>query len=179
MTPRFARLLCVAALAAAPSVHAQPAPAAAPVAAVKPEDELVTLKLPDADLDTILSTLEMYTGKMILRPAALPTATYNLKIEKDRKIPKSEAITYILTVLELNQIGVVPLGDHALKVVNLTLSRTEAPEMITGSSFDQPASGKVATKVFQLEFMRVQDFAAMVQTMLNPNLQLLLYLAMD
>ena len=171
MTPRFARLLCLAALAAAPSVHAQPAPAAAPVAAVKPEDELVTLKLPDADLDTILSTLEMYTGKMILRPAALPTATYNLKIEKDRKIPKSEAITYILTVLELNQIGVVPLGDHALKVVNLTLSRTEAPEMITGSSFDQPASGKVATKVFQLDFMRVQDFAAMVQTMLNPNLQ--------
>ena len=177
MIPRLARSLFAVLLSAAvPALRAQPpappAPgAAAPgaAAAVKPEDELVSLKIPDADIDTVLSTLELYTGKIILRPAALPTATYNLKIEK--KIPKSEAIIYIQTILSLNQIGVAPLGENALKVVGLTMTRTEAPEMITGSTFDQPASGKVATKIFQLDFMRVAEFAAMVQTMLNPNLQ--------
>ena len=173
MIPRLARSLFAVLLSAAvPALQAQPPAPPAPTAAaapVKPEDELVSLKIPDADIDTVLSTLELYTGKIILRPAALPTATYNLKIE--RKIPKSEAIIYLQTILSLNQIGVAPLGENALKVVGLTVTRTEAPEMITGSAFDQPASGKVATKIFQLDFMRVQEFAAMVQTMLNPNLQ--------
>lgn len=173
MTPRLARPLFAALFAATAALQAQPpvppAPVAATPAPANPNDELVSLKLPDTDIDSVLSLLEIYTGKIILRPAALPTATYNLRIEK--KIPKSEAIIYLQTILSMNQIGVAPLGAHALKVVNLTVTRTEAPELISGSAFDQPASGKIATKVFQLDFMRVQEFAAMVQTMLNPNLQ--------
>lgn len=175
MTPRLARpllaLLCAAAVPVMPAQQTPPAPTSGPSGAPPPQpgEELVSLKLPDGDIDAVLSLLEMYTGKIILRPAALPTATYNLKIEK--KVPKSEAIIYIQTILSLNRIGVTPLGNNALKVVDLAMSRTEAPEMIAGSAFDQPASGKIATKIFQLDFMRVQEFAAMVQTMLNPNLQ--------
>ncbi len=181
MTRRPARPLLAALLATSVALQAQPpippAPTGVTPAAAQAggPEELVFLKLPDADIDTILSTLELYTGKVILRPAALPTATYNLRI--DKKIPKSEAITYLLTILSLNQIGVAPMGENALKVVNLTVTRTEAPEMITGSAFSQPASGKIATKIFQLEFMRVQEFAGMVQSMLNPNLQGLVQLA--
>ncbi len=174
MTPRLARSLLALLLASSTVTWAQqtpPAPTTGPSGAPppKPEDELVSFKLPDVDIDTVLSLIEQYTGKFIIRPAALPTATYNLKI--DKKIPKSEAVLYLQTVLSLNRIAVVPLGERALKVVDITASRTEAPEMLSGSAFDQPASGKIATKVFQLDFMRVQEFAAMVQTMLNPNLQ--------
>ena len=170
MTLRLARPIFAVLLAAAPVVRSQPpAPTAPPPAAsAKPKEELFTIKLPDADIDSILGALETYTGKIILRPNALPTATYNLKVENK---PKAEIIGYILTILSLNRIGVAPLGDNALKVVDLTMTRTEAPEMISGSSFDQPPSGKIATKIFQLDFMRVAEFAAMVQTMLNPNLQ--------
>ena len=67
----------------------------------------------------------------------LPTATYRLVI--DRKIPKSEAILALETVLALNQVGVAPLGDKFLKVVALSQVKTEAPDMITGSTPD-PAS---------------------------------------
>lgn len=178
MTPRLARpllaLLCAAAVPVMPAQQPPPAPTTGPSGAPPPlpvddPNSLVSLKLPDGDIDAVLSLLEMYTGKIILRPAALPTATYNLKIEK--KVPKSEAVVYIQTILALNRIGVTPLGNNALKVVDLAMSRTEAPEMITGSAFDQPASGKIATKIFQLDFIRVQEFAGMVQTMLNPNLQ--------
>ena len=170
MTSRLARPLLAVFLAAVPVVRSQPpAPTTPPPAAsAKPKEELFTIKLPDADIDSILSALETYTGKIILRPSALPTATYNLKVENK---PKAEIIGYILTILSLNRIGVAPLGDNALKVVDLTMTRTEAPEMISGSAFDQPPSGKIATKIFQLDFMRVAEFAAMVQTLLNPNLQ--------
>ena len=165
MTPRSVRLLFALSLSAA-TFEAQ-AQAPVPPAPAIPEDELVSLKLPDGTIDDVLSLLEFFTGRSVLRPAALPTATYNLKIEK--KIPKSEAILAIETVLALNQIGVTRLGDRFLKVTALTMSRTEAPEMITGSAFEQPASGKVATKIFQLDFMRVQEFQGMIQNILNPN----------
>jgi general secretion pathway protein D len=128
---------------------------------------MVQIRLPDADLDTILSALEIYSGKAILRPAALPTATYNLKLTKP--IPRSAAIRYIETVLALNGIGVVPLDENVSKVVALTMARTEAPEIISGSAFEHPPSGRVATKLFQLEFMRIAELLPMLQGFLNPN----------
>ncbi|WP_457795315.1 secretin N-terminal domain-containing protein [Horticoccus sp. 23ND18S-11] len=124
------------------------------------------LKLPDADIDLILSTLENLTGRIVLRPQQLQTATYNLKITKP--IPKAEAILAIETVLALNQIGIAPLGEKFIKVVNLQQVRQEAPEMINGSALDRPPSGKVATKLFQLEFARVQEIIPLFQGMLNP-----------
>lgn len=144
-----------------PPLPTNPATPATAVPAAQPEEEMVQLKLPDADIDTVLSALEIYTGRIILRPQQLQTATYNLKINKP--IPKSEAILAIETVLALNGIGIAPLGDKFLKVVNLNMVKQEAPEMITGSAFDRPASGKVATKVFQLEFLRVAEFVPMLQ----------------
>lgn len=142
---------------------------AAPKAAAESE-EMVSLKLPDADIDTVLSTLEIYTGKIILRPAQLPTAPggYNLKIAKP--IPKSEAILFIETILAMNQIAVIPMGEDALKIVALPQARTEAPEMITGSTLGLPPSSKVASKFFQLDFLRVTEFAQMMGMISNPNI---------
>jgi general secretion pathway protein D len=144
-----------------PPVPTQPSVRPAP-----PENEEVQLKLPDADIDTVLSALEIYTGRIILRPQQLQTATYNLKITKP--IPKAEAILAIETVLALNNVGIAPLGDKFLKVVDLQKVKTEAPEMITGSALDLPASGKVSAKLFQLEFARVQELLPLFANMLNP-----------
>ncbi|MEX2044077.1 MAG: secretin N-terminal domain-containing protein [Opitutus sp.] len=148
-------------------MRAQTPPPAAPSPGNAVQEDMVQINLPDADLDTVLSALEIYSGKAILRPAALPTATYNLKLTKP--IPRSAAIRYIETVLALNGIGVVPLDEHVSKVVALTMARTEAPEIISGSAFDRPPSGRVGTKLFQLEFIRVAELVPMLQGILNPN----------
>lgn len=142
------------------------APGQLSAAAARPNEEEVSLILPDADIDTILGALELYTGKIILRPQQLQTATYNLKIKKP--IPKSEAILAIETILALNQIGLAPLGERFLKVVNLNMVKTEAPEMLTGSAFDYPAGGRPATKLFQLEFARAPEIQGTLQGVLNP-----------
>ena len=124
--------------------------------------------MPDGDIDSVLAALEMFTGRTVLRPAQLPTASYHIPIKK--QIPRSDAIIAIQTVLALNGVGVAPQGDKFLVVTPLTLTRTTAPEMIGGSAFDQPPSGKVATKIFQLDFLRVQEVAAMLQQgVLSPN----------
>lgn len=159
----LASLLTFAALAAlqaqTPAVELAPADSA---------DELVgPIKLPDADIDTVLGLLEIYTERSVLRPQQLPTATYRLVI--DRKIPKSEAILALETVLALNQVGVAPLGDKFLKVVALSQVKTEAPQMITGSTLDLPASGRIATKLFQMNFLRVNEFIPQITPMMSPG----------
>jgi general secretion pathway protein D len=166
MSLRFPCLLLAVVLSAA-AARAQ-TPIEEPVPPASPADELVgPIKLPDADIDTVLGLLEIYTGRSILRPQQLPTATYRLVI--DKKIPKSEAVLALETILALNQVGVAPLGDKFLKVVALSQVKTEAPEMISGSTFELPPSGRIATKLFQLNFLRVNEFIPQMTPLLSPG----------
>ncbi|MBC7367745.1 MAG: type II secretory pathway, component PulD [Undibacterium sp.] len=182
MTPRLVRLPFVAALLAfstaliaqtpapAPSPALLPVPAKVITTDVKPNpDEMIpSFKISGLPIDGVLSALELHTGRSILRPAALQTAEYTLVI--DRPIPRSELVLAIETLLALNQIGVVPLGERFLKVVGLANAKTEAPEMITGLASDQPASGKIATKVFQFDFLRVNEFVPQLGGLLTPGI---------
>lgn len=163
------RLLCLTlVLVLGVSTNAIRAQQTEPSVPLTAADELVgPIKLPDADIDTVLGLLEIYTGRSILRPQQLPTATYRLVI--DRKLPKSEAVLALETVLALNQVGVAPLGDKFLKVVALSQVKTEAPEMIAGSTLLLPPSGRIATKIFQFEFLRVNEFVPQITPLLTPG----------
>lgn len=133
------------------------------------QGELVgPIKLADADIDTVLSALEIYTGRTILRPQALPAATYTLKLNKP--VPKPEAVLALETLLSLNGVSVVPLGGKFLKVVAQTQAKNEAPEMIEGSTLGLPPSGRVATKLFQLEFLRASEFIPQIAPLMSPGI---------
>jgi len=180
MTLRSARLwLLVGSLASAVGLHAQVGPGApnraAPAApgssapVPKPSDNLVdSFKVSDVDIDAILSALETYTGRTVVRPGSLPTATYSLKIT--RPIPKAELITALETLLELNGVSVTPMGTRFLKVTALNQAKSEAPEMILGPSVDLPPSGKVVTKLFELNFLRVSEFVPQIQPLMTPGI---------
>jgi len=162
---RLAAVLAVLAFAARGDTPPTPGPAPAPAAAPAAAEELVgPIKLADADIDTMIGALEIYTGRTILRPQALPAATYTLKLNK---VPKSEAVTALETLLALNGVGVSPLGDKFLKVVPLVSVKTEAPEMIDGSTLALPPSGRIATKLFQLEFLRVNEFVPQISPLMS------------
>jgi general secretion pathway protein D len=117
-------------------------------------------KMPDTDLDTVLGALELYTGRSILRPNQLQVSTYNIMLPP---MPKSDVVRAIETVLELNNIAVVQVDDKFMKVVPLANARTEAPPMISGSTLDMPPSGRIATKIFMLDFLRAQEFVPQMQ----------------
>jgi general secretion pathway protein D len=127
-----------------------------------------SFKISDVDIDAVLAALEQYTGRTIVRPGSLPTATYTLNI--NRPIPKSELITALETILALNQVSVSPMGDRFLKVTPLSTAKSEAPEMITGSSLDLPPSGRIVTKLFALNFLRVSEFVPQIQVLLTPGI---------
>jgi general secretion pathway protein D len=142
----------------APSVSASPIPRSpiGPRAAAGGDDNMQqSLTLADATLEATLEVLENLTGRTILRPNQLPPATITIKIT--RPMPKSDVVLALETILSLNQIGVIPMGDRFLKIVALPQAKGEAPEFIEGSALDLPSSGKIATKLFQLDFLRAGE----------------------
>ena len=119
-------------------------------------EEYVDFKLHGGDIDAILDALETYTGRSIIRPGSLPVVAGGFTIDLNH-VPKSEAILALETLLTLNQLAVTPMGDRFLKVVSIQAARSEAPEYIDGSTLDLPSSDKIATKLFQLKFLRASE----------------------
>jgi general secretion pathway protein D len=187
--PRFRAsvVACVAlVLTAAARLSSQPAgpvpslvPASPPAAAAGPieirppaapgNEELVgPVQMRGETLEAVLFQLGRLTGRSIIRPQALPaTEGYTISLPP---MPKSEVVLAFETMLNLSGIAVNPLGDKFLKIVPLGQARTEAPEMIDGSTLALPPSGRVATKLFPLAFLRVGELKDQISPLLNPNL---------
>lgn len=145
---------------------AKPAPAATPAAA--PEEMVGPVIMRNDSRDQVLDLYERWTGKILLRPAQLPEATFTLTL--DKPLPKSEALRALETLFNLQGIGFSPLGERFIKVSQLQLTRTEAPEFIEGSTLALPPSGRIATKLFTLNFLRVGEFVPQISQLINPNL---------
>ncbi|MEO7600128.1 MAG: hypothetical protein ABIV50_14425, partial [Opitutus sp.] len=73
--------LCLATYLTCTALRAQ-TPVAEPTPVSSPDELVGPIKLPDADIDTVLGLLEIYTERSVLRPQQLPTATYRLVIDR-------------------------------------------------------------------------------------------------
>lgn len=146
---------------------ASPPPAPAPASPAR-EEQVGPILLRDDSLAQVLELVQRWTGRTLLRPQALPTPTFTLTL--DKVIPKSEGLLALETLLNLNGIALTPVGDQFLKVTPLALARTETPELIQGSTLELPPSGRIAAKLFQLEFLRAGEIVPQLSTLINPAL---------
>ena len=158
-------------LPAQPAAPAGPPPAAAAAPqppAPTPEEIVGPVQMRGDTLDAVLVLVGKWTDRSIIRPQALPaTEGYTITLPA---MPKSEAVLALETMLDLSGIAVSPLGDRFLKVMPLGQAKTEAPEMIAGSTLDLPPSGRIASKLFVLGFLRVSELKDQIIPLLNPNL---------
>jgi general secretion pathway protein D len=162
-------VLLIALAVAGPSrlLPASPAPNAPAGTPSAPSQETVgPIQLRDVGLDQALEMFERLSGRTLLKPQNLPAVVFNLNLEKP--VPKAEAMRALETVLQLNGIGLTPLGDSFLKVTPLNLVKSEAPELIEGSTLSMPPSGRVASKVFSLQFLQVGELVPQFASLLNP-----------
>lgn len=189
---RLTRLVAGASLLAValPTVFAQvpvsPAPAAAAAAGLSsgpatqglaigqlqfvvpnPDERIEQLILRDESAEQVLALLERLTGRIVLRPQGGVAAA--ITINAAQPMTKLETVTALETLLAMNGIGIAPLGEKFLKVIQLAQVRSEAPELYTGSLLGLPPSGRVVARLFQPTFLRVNELQAQVVPLLNPT----------
>ncbi len=155
----------------APTPAAAPAPqpaGAVPAPTLSGSDKVGPVVLRDETLPQVLELLQRWTGKAILRPQALPAATYNLSLTA--AATRDEALQALETLLNLNGVAVIAQGERFLKVVPNAAARAEAPALIEGSTLGLAPSGKVAAKVFHLRGISSDEASKAVAPMLNGTL---------
>ncbi len=164
---RLNRLLPLLALLAAPALlHAAAARGpVAPAAPADPNAPISRLILRDAPVDMVLDQLAELTGRIILRPQSLQVGFITINITKP--VAKDEAIRAIESILQLNGIAVLYMGDKFIKVVNNPNSIREGFETLTVPALSLPPSNKIASKIFELKFLTPQNVVAQVQQMLT------------
>lgn len=140
------------------------APAA--VAGQPSPESVGPVKLRNESVDQVISLLERWTGRTVLRPPALPGGNYTLTL--DDPVSRRDAVVALETLLNLNGVAVTPLGTRFLKATALNLARAESPAFIEGSTLDLAPSGRIASKLFELQFLRVSEFLPQIAAILNP-----------
>ena len=156
MLRRFAALLC-AGLAVAGPLRAQQLVGIAP--AGDPNEIVSNFFMSQMALEDVLIQLEVLTGRSVIRTEALPkpTITFNNGAQR-QQFTKAELVIAIESLLSLNGIGLTPLGDKFIKVVPIAQVQQEAPELIAGSVREIPASGRIVSKLFRLQYLDPQQF---------------------
>lgn len=165
--PLFRLAACALAFAVSlPLLPAQTPPAPLPTAPASNE-AVGPIQLREDSIDQVLSMIERFTGKTALRPQALPAATITVNLKES--VTREEAVRALETLLNLNGVAITPMGDRFMKVTALNVAKSEAPELIDGSTLLFPPSGRIVSKVFQLNFLRVAEFMPQVAGLLSPN----------
>ncbi len=141
--------------------------AATPVSGLSATEKVGPMSLRDVDVGAIIDLMQKWTGKIVLRPQALPANLYTLNLPI---AARSDALLAIETLLNLNGISVIQQGDKFLKVVPNNVARSESPSLITESALSMPASGRIASKIFVLKHANGQEVVAQVAGMLNASL---------
>ncbi len=182
LVPGALAFFSLTSLATAQQTTEPPAPLAVPVVATPAapagsgllsqtaaaEPMVSQILMRDESLAQVLDLVERWTGRTILRPQSLPATTYTLTLPK--QVTKGEALQAIETLLNMNGVALTPMGDRFIKATALNLVRSEAPELIEGSALNLPPSGRIAAKLFQLDFLRVTEFVPQASTLLNQAL---------
>lgn len=170
------RILLAGSIAIAPHLHAQDEAAATTAEQISPALVALTpdailedgIQMPAAETGAALGLIEILTGRSVLRSEKIPQKPFSLLIEQP--ITHAEALQAIETTLQMNDIAAASLGDRFIKVVPMAAARIESPQLIEGSTLAMAPSGRIATKLFALEFVQVGQFGGKIAGLLNPQL---------
>jgi len=130
-------------------------------------NDVAPLVLRGDDLDAVLSLLEKLTGRSIIRPNGLPSPKFTFTSQ--RPLTTDERIRALESLLALNQISVVPVGDLFLKVVPASQTVGRSPEMVEGNLKLMPDTEATFSKMYRLNHLTTAEVQPLIQPFLSPS----------
>lgn len=135
-------------------------------------DELIPLILVDQDTNSIIELLEDLTGKYAIRAQNVPQVQINFKTKDDEGLTLEESILVIETLLSLNGVAITNLGSHEkfFRVLPAAGVSAQVPDFLDRDLIDgMPASQKVYSTYFDLDYLTVEQAMPKIQPFLTPG----------
>jgi general secretion pathway protein D len=151
----------VAAPAGIPAVPASPgaAPGAGsipPISVPSDDNDVVTnyLRFPAVDLNTFLGIYADFHHRMILRPSGLPAQTITFEMPTGLVLTRREMIEAMDTVLSMNGISTILVGEKFVKVVTTADALTAAAPATSINPTNIPEAGQYMVRICQLKYVK-------------------------
>jgi general secretion pathway protein D len=138
------------------------APIAAPIVddgKPKPEVADIYYNFPGVPIDQLLDIYADLVGRTLLRATAGASsvpATTTITLKTQTKLTRSEAIIALETILGMNGVTIVPIGEKFAKVVT-EAGAPEAGGLISTNTNNLPEAGKMITQIVQLKYVDPKD----------------------
>jgi general secretion pathway protein D len=119
----------------------------------------ISYNFPGVPIKQLLDIYADLVGRTLLRATAGPDAvpdTTTIILNTQSKLTRSEAIVALETILAMNGVTIIPIGDKFAKVV----SEASAPAsggMISTNAKGMPEAGKFVTQIVQIKYADPKD----------------------
>jgi uncharacterized membrane protein YgcG len=153
-----------AAALAAPGAPAAPAAGRSIPTVVPDGDEVVTnmMQFPSVDLNTFLDFYASFQRRMILRPSGLPAQTITFIVPTGITLTRREMIDAMDTVLSMNGVSTILVGDKFVKVVTTQDALTAAAPVSTLGATNIPEAGQYMVQIVQLRYTKPSVIAPLL-----------------
>jgi general secretion pathway protein D len=131
------------------------------------QDVVDQLILTGSDIKEVIGILEKLTGRTALMEQKLPTT--KISIEVQEPISRQEAISAIESVLSLNGVAIVDMGEKFMKAVTSKSAITQSPDIVDESLLAYEPNQKVLSKFFRLKYLDVTEFQKLIKPLLTPS----------
>jgi general secretion pathway protein D len=131
-----------------------------------PDEEIVgPIILVDESLPQIISLLEKYSKKMVLRTQTLPLLKINFN--STETLTRAKAILALESLLAINGVAIIPQGDDFLKAIPTATATLESPPLYIDSTLAVAPTERIIARLFSLKNTTVQVIEPALQALVN------------
>ena len=119
----------------------------------------ISYNFPGIPIKQLLDIYADLVGRTLLRatsgPEAVPDTT-TIVLTTQSKLTRSEAIVALETILGMNGVTIIPIGDKFAKVVTEAIAPSSGG-MISTNTNSIPEAGKFVTQIVQVKYADPKD----------------------
>ncbi|MDR1303074.1 MAG: hypothetical protein LBJ81_00440 [Puniceicoccales bacterium] len=131
------------------------------------QDVVDQLILTGSDIKEVIGILEKLTGRTALMEQKLPTTKVSIDVQEP--ISRQEAISAVESVLSLNGVAIVDMGEKFMKAVTSKSAITQSPDIVDESLLAYEPNQKVLSKFFRLHYLDATEFQKLIKPLLTPS----------
>ena len=172
------RSLLLSAILWMSALHGQPTPPEPSLPSPSPlevegDREPIQPQYRNASVDLLLQEIGTLTGKVILKDPNAPEAS--ITFVSQAPIPADEYLKAAESILEMNNIALVPFRDNFIRVVPATGVERDGAPLVLDSTEVQEEDGQIVSQIIELKHLTVEEIQGLITQRLSPsaNVQIL------